>query len=180
MLQKYNIAFIPSSNLEQFIQYAKELSQAASSDKYLLGAESIPHVSLCHFEIASNKIEEVWGMVSALELPQLHLTFREKRSKSHTNHLKWGDICWVSLIPDHIERLTEIHFEIAKIIKKPLNTAFSKYDPHLTLFNSHAEASCALLNHVPQVDPPLEEKFNVALGLIDDVGQVTKILFYNN
>lgn len=180
MLQKYNIAFIPSRNPEQFIQYAEELSQAAPSDKYLLGVGSMPHVSLCHFEIESNKIEDIWGMVSALELPELHLTFEEKRSKSYAGHPKWGGVCWVSLIPDYMDRLNEIHLEIAKIIKTPLNAAFSEYDPHMTLFNSHAEKSCALLNYAPRLELPLEEEFGVALGLIDDVGQLTEILFCNN
>ena len=128
----------------------------------------------------SNKIEEIWNRVSALELPELHLTFGEKRSKLYAAHPKWGGVCWVSLMPDHIEQLTEIYLEIAKIIKTPLNAAFSDYDPHLTLFNSHAETACAHSNDVPQVNPPMEGEFNIALGLIDDVGQVTEILFYNN
>jgi len=179
LLQKYNIALIPSRNPEQFIQHAEELLQNAPSDKYRLGIGSIPHVSLCHFEIESNKIEDIWSMVSALELPEIQLSFGEKRSKSYTGHPKWGGVCWVSLIPAHIERLTEIHLEIAKIIKIPLNAAFSEYDPHLTLFNSHAEELYAHLNNLPQVVPPLEEEFNVALGLIDEVGQLTEILFCN-
>ena len=180
MLHKYNLAFIPSKNPEQFIQYAAKLSQAAPSDKYLLGVASFPHVSLCHFEIESNQIEDIWKRVCALELPELHLTFDEKRSKSYTSHPQWDNVCWVSLIPDNIVTLTEIHLEIAKIIKTPLNAAFSEYDPHLTLFNSHAETACALLNHERRLDPPLEEKFSIALGLIDSVGQVTKILFCHN
>ena len=116
MLHKYNLAFIPSKNPEQFIQYAAKLSQAAPSDKYLLGVASFPHVSLCHFEIESNQIEDIWKRVCALELPELHLTFDEKRSKSYTSHPQWDNVCWVSLIPDNIVTLTEIHLEIAKII----------------------------------------------------------------
>jgi hypothetical protein len=105
---------------------------------------------------------------------------KKKRSKLYTGHSKWGGVCWISLIPDHIAQLTEIHLEMTKIIKNPLNAAFSDYDPHLTLFNSHAETVCVHFNHAPQVNPPLEDAFNIALGLIDDVGQITKILFCNN
>jgi hypothetical protein len=180
LLQRYNIAFIPSRNPQQFIQYAEELSQAAPSDKYRLGVESIPHVSICHFEFEGNKIEEIWNTVSALDFPELHLTFEKKRSKLYTAHPKWGGVYWVSLIPNHIVQLTEIHLEITKIIKEPLNAAFSDYDPHLTLFNSHAETACVHFNHAPQVNPPLEDAFNIALGLIDDAGQITEILFCNN
>jgi hypothetical protein len=78
LLQRYNIAFVPSRNPQQFIQYAEELSQVAPSDKYKLGVKSIPHVSLCHFEIEDNKIEGIWDMVSVLDLPKLHLTFEKK------------------------------------------------------------------------------------------------------
>lgn len=180
LLQRYNIAFVPSREPQQFIQYAEELSQAAPSDKYRLGVGSIPHVSLCHFEIEDNKIEDIWDMVDALGLPMLHLTFEEKRSKLYTGHPKWGGVCWISLIPDHIVQLTEIHLEITKIIKNPLNAAFSDYDPHLTLFNSHAETACVHFNQAPQVTPSLEDMFSIALGLIDDVGQITKILFCNH
>jgi hypothetical protein len=176
MLQKYNIVFTPDQNLKQFIQYAEKLSQDIPPDKYLLGVNSIPHVSLCQFELESDRIEDVWGKVIALKPPALRMTFAERRSKSYPGHPKWGGVCWVSLMPDHIDQLTKIHLEIANIIKKPLNAAFSEYDPHLTLFNSLAEESCAFLNRMPKVDPPLAEDFNVALGLIDDLGQVTEIL----
>ncbi len=135
MLQKYNIAFIPSKNKKQFIHYAEALSQDIPSDKYRLGETSIPHVSLCHFEIESNKIVEIWNKIRALELPDIHLLFGEKRSKSYLGHPKWGEVCWVSLIPDHLKDLLKIHLEVAQIIKTPLNAAFSDYDPHLTLFN---------------------------------------------
>jgi hypothetical protein len=176
VLQKYNIAFIPSKNPQQFIQCAEILSQDAPSDTYQLGVRSIPHVSLCHFEMEPSKIEEIWNRVSSLKYPELHLTFGSKRSKLYTAHPKWGGVCWVSLIPDHIEYLTEIHLKIAAIIKTPLNAAYSDYDPHLTLFNSHAQTACAYFNNVPQMNPPLEDEFHIALGLIDDFGQVTEII----
>ncbi len=79
-------------------------------------------------------------------------------------------------MPDHLDELTRIHLEVAAIIKKPLNASFKDYDPHLTLFNSCNEEACSVFNELPQVSPLLKEQFIVALGLIDRVGQITKIL----
>lgn len=179
MLRKYNIAFVPSGNTQLFIEYAAELSQVAPPASYLISEGSIPHVSLCHFEGVDTKIEEIWDSVTALELPTLHLSFDKKRSKCYPGHPQLGGVCWVSLIPDHIDTLSAIHLEIAKIIKTPLNASFSHYDPHLTLFNSLGESTYAHINQSPQIYPPLEAEFNIALGPIDDVGQITEILFLN-
>jgi hypothetical protein len=176
LIKRYNLAFIPTGNADQFIHYAAQLSQVAPADKYILGGASIPHVSLCHFAIDSQKIESVWEAVKELGLPKLHLIFKNRRSKIYPTHPTWGGICWISLIPDHIDKLTEIHLKVAAIIKAPLNAAFSEYDPHMTLFNSHAEKPCTQLNFQPQVDSTLEDEFMVALGLIDNVGQITKVL----
>lgn len=124
----------------------------------------------------SDSIESIWRQICNLPLPPLTLSFATRRSKSYANHPQWGGVCWVSLMPDHLRELYLIHLEVAAIIKKPLNAAFKDYDPHLTLLNSCNEEACSSFNESPQVSPPLKEQFTVALGLIDEVGQITKIL----
>ncbi|CEG57404.1 2'-5' RNA ligase family protein [Legionella fallonii] len=180
MVQGYNIAYIPSRNQEHFIQVAQELAATAHPETYCLGPSSFPHISLCHFVMDSESIEGIWRQISNLSLPPLTLSFATRRSKSYANHPRWGGVCWISLMPDHLDELTRIHLEIAAIIKKPLNAAFKDYDPHLTLFNSCNEKACELFNKSPQVLPPLNEQFVVALGLLDEVGQITKILTSTN
>ncbi len=176
VIKKYNLAFLPATP-EPFIQYARDLSREALPHSYLLGENSLPHVSSCHFAIETQQISTIWEKVCDLKLPTLTLTFNRKRSKSYANHPQWGGVCWVSLIPDQQDELTRIHWEIAQIIKTPLNAAFADYDPHLTLFNSKEEKTCHLFNSNPKVQPPFQDHFKIALGLIDDVGQITEILY---
>ena len=57
MLKKYNIAFVSMANISQFVQYAHKLSGHILPATYLLGQNSIPHISLCHFEADENDIE---------------------------------------------------------------------------------------------------------------------------
>lgn len=174
---KYNIAFVPIQNRDQFIQHADTLSSTAPGDRYHIGGDaSIPHVSLCHFE--SDNIEEVWQQVQALQIPPLHMTFDHHRSKSYPGNPKDAGVSWVSLMPDNLEELKDLHLQIADIIKKPLNAAFENYDPHMTLFNSKNQEACSEFNQNPQVTP-LEDDFTVVLGVIDDVGQITEIIYSN-
>lgn len=66
--------------------------------------------------------------------------------------------------------------QIANIVQKPLNAAFSDYDPHLTLFNCYDIKNCKHFNQNPQLNSPIEDVFEIALSNIDRIGQVTKIL----
>ncbi|MCA0404138.1 MAG: 2'-5' RNA ligase family protein [Proteobacteria bacterium] len=174
MHQRYNLALIPTNSL-QFVQYSDSLSQIAPTDTYQLGQDSLPHVTLCQFEMPSNQIDAIWDKVKALELASIELHFAIKRSKIY-EHAKWGGVCWVSLISNELNKLKEMHLDITQIIKNPINAAFNDYDPHLTLFNSNYEEAYAHLNLEPEVNPPLRDEFRIALGLLDNVGQITEIL----
>ena len=176
-MTRYNLALIPANNPDQFILYAQSLSNTAPADQYLIGrGASIPHVSLCHFDSEPEDIDIIWQQVQTLALLPLHLTFDHHQSKAFPGNPKYTNIVWVSLIPDNKELLKNLHLTIADIIKEPLNAAFDRYDPHLTLFNSRAKVACASFNDLPHIVPAFEDDFVIALGLTDDVGQVTDIL----
>lgn len=176
MLKKYNIAFIPKNNQNLFVDYAQALTQTIPADRYLLGKQSLPHVSLCHFELEDSQIETLWKRVSDLNLPNLVLSFQSQRCKSYRNHPKWGGVCWISLMPDKLAQLHSLHWQLTTIIQKPLNAAFFDYDPHLTLLNSQSESESESINKNAVLNPSFIDEFIVALGLIDEVGQITEIL----
>ncbi len=177
---KYNIALIPINDRDQFINHADNLSQTAPGDRYHIGGEtSIPHVSLCHFECDPDNIDNVWEQVQKLDIPSLHLTFAENRSRTYPNNPKDAGVSWVSLMPDNLDKLKELHLQVADIIKRPLNGAFDNYDPHMTLFNSKSDDACLEFNRNPRLIMPLEDDFTVALGIIDDVGQINEIIYSN-
>lgn len=176
-MTRYNLALIPITNPDQFILYAQSLSNTAPADQYLIGrGQSIPHVSLCHFDADPEDIDTIWQQVQTLTLPALHLTFDHHLSKAFAGNPKYTDIIWVSLMPDHRAQLKDLHLLIAEIIKEPLNASFDRYDPHMTLFNSRAKVACAELNEHPHIVPAFTDEFVIALGTTDEVGQVTEIL----
>ncbi len=177
---KYNIALIPSQNQEQFIQYAQTLSSTAPAHTYHIGGKaSIPHVSLCHFLAEPEQIDTIWTQVQGINRPKLHMTFDHHRSKSYSGRPKDIGLCWVSLMPDKLDQLKEHHLKIAKIIGQPLNASFGQYDPHMSLFNSRDEVACAEFNRHTQITPPFEDDFIVVLGYLDNVGQITEIIYPN-
>ena len=177
MLKKYNFAFIPMANTSQFVQYAHKLSEHISPATYFLGQHSIPHISLCHFEADENDIECIWQAVTLLNIAPIKLSFNLQRSKQYPGHPKWGRVCWVSLMPDKIDELKKIHLSIVNnIITKPFNASYDDYDPHLTLFNSYDKNACLTLNENPIINASLNDTFCVALGNIDDNGQLINIL----
>lgn len=183
LLKKYNIAYIPFENPEIFVNYAQKLSQHIPCATYLLGEKSLPHVSLCHFEAEEDNIGNIWGQVITLNVEPMELVFDSLRSKSYSGHPKWGGVCWVSLISDKLAELKKIHLRIAHhIIVEPLNASFDAYDPHLTLLNSYVEQESSVLNDKLKLRSPLKDKFCVALGSIDDNGQLINILcsLFNN
>lgn len=178
MLKKYNIALIPNENHAQFIQYAQSLSQYAPAANYHIGGSaSIPHVSLCHFLMAPENIANLWQTVKNLAVPEIHLIFTHHGSKTFRGNPKYMNVYWVSLIPNHLDKLTALHRLIADIVKHPLNAAYAQYDPHMTLFNSRAKAQCAQFNQKSQLTPPLEGMFHIALGLTDQVGQLIELAY---
>lgn len=177
MKQKYNIALIPSENKEEFIDFAKQSAQNFPDGRYMLGEQSFPHVTLCHFEAYPDQIDKIWEQVQALDLPTTSLDFDTERHKSFPGHPKDGGVRWVSLISDKLDILKEMHLQVAQIIKKPLNGAYENYDPHMTLFNSRLEdVSIAINDHI-ELPTSLHAECVVALGKLDNVGQITEIIY---
>ena len=177
---KFNVALVPKSDMEQFIRYAEVLSANAPADRYHIGGDaSIPHVSLCHFECEPANIDEVWEEIENLDISDLRLRFEHHRSRTYPDNPKDAGVSWVSLVPDHLESLKDLHLQVADIIKKPLNGAFANYDPHMTLFNSKRDEQCAQLNIDTRLIEPLEDDFSVVIGTIDNVGQITQITHSN-
>lgn len=175
MHNKFNIALVPADEyLSDFVAYAKK-SFSIQAAEYLLGTHSVPHVTLCHFIIDESKLDEIHHKVLALKQPPIQLHFSTQRSKTYPADSLWGEWSWVSLLPDKLDELKKLHLQIATIVT-PTNSAFDDYDPHLTLFNSRDKAGCESINQAPQVNPVLSGTFEIKLGRLDDIGQITEIL----
>ncbi len=168
MKQKYNLALIPQAKAEEVIHLSQKLSKLA--DKYLLGKNSNPHVTLYQFEMEAQELAPLCSRLKkewqekpiALSFGQLSYTTFNKR------------IYWISLLPKQTVILHKLHSKIAELIGLPVKTAF---DPHMTLINSKNKPSEQEVQKLLPLAQPLTDTFILCLGSSDEVGQLTEILY---
>lgn len=173
MNNRYNIALIPLNKSTQLTAIAESLSFIA--DKYLLGKESLPHITLCQFTAASSDLPLIWNTVlDNLGQKSISLTLKEFSCITVANE------SWVSLLPNNRDDLNEMHTKISSFIKNPIKKIYDYYDPHLTLINTTKIAyqkSVALLFSQFQ---PISDTFLLSIGISDQIGQFKKILYSHN
>ncbi|OGT38696.1 MAG: hypothetical protein A3F11_03645 [Gammaproteobacteria bacterium RIFCSPHIGHO2_12_FULL_37_14] len=169
MKRKYNLALIPASKGDEAIALAKKFSNVA--DEYLLGDRSFPHVTLYQFQTEEKEIEHIWERVCDIwEEQPLFLTFSKFSCITFDNN-----IFWVSLLPDNCDTLHKMHGSIANTLRLPIKTTF---DPHMTLIstkNKEYEEAAALVSDSYK---PITDRFTLSLGVSDDIGQLTNIIYH--
>lgn len=162
-LKKYNIAFVPKLKSEDFITLTKDSKHI---ENYCVGPESIPHITICQFYYNPDQIESLWDEICSEPLETtISLSFKEFSIISFDNNLYW-----ISLLPYHVDKLTDI-FNI--ISKKVECIRKDTYDPHLTLFNSHLE-NAHLYDTTKEIF--IEDNFELVLGETDEIGQLKYIM----
>jgi hypothetical protein len=172
MKKKYNIAVIPTSQsktsqTKKIIELAHILSPIA--DKYLLGNDSLPHVTLYQFVLDENEIPNLWQKIFiAVNEKNINLIF-DKLSCITFN----DDTYWASLIPSNRETLNKIQVFIASILNMPANKS---YDPHLTLINTKNRNYESEVKNLVNHYLPINDAFTLSLGEGDDIGQFIKLL----
>lgn len=165
-MNHYNIALVPKKMSDKVVQCAQQFAEIA--DQYILGKQSLPHVTLCQFVIEPEFIEQIWQQANKL-IPQqtIELTFNELSCITFDNQ-----IFWTSLMPNHREWLTDLHEKTAKMLMK----APKRYDPHMTLFNTRNKDYQRLVEAYKPNYTPICDEFTLALGKSDGIGQLTEIL----
>lgn len=168
MKTKYNIALVPASRAIEFVKLSKKLSHI--TDHYLLGDNSLPHVTLYQFEAKESDIDNVWSQVCKVrEGKSIELLFSDFSCITFDNK-----IYWVSLLPNNCEVLHKFHVEIADAIKLPVKQSF---DSHLTLINTknkdyEKEVDILTKNYISIVDT-----FILSIGKSDVIGQFTEVIY---
>ena len=165
MIKKYNLALLPATKNAEIIKYSQTLSGLA--DTYMLGVDSLPHVTLYQFEIDETEINLLWAKVnqSWTEAP-LEITFN-RLSCLTFNQI----IYWVLLMPTNAITLYEMHAKIANIIHRPIK---KNYDPHMTLINTKNK-NCELeIKKLLSPYQPMRDVFTLSLGRCDAVGQFNR------
>jgi 2'-5' RNA ligase len=167
MKSKYNIVFYPTSKQSEFTRIAQQFAEY--SDEYLLGKNSLPHVTLYQFEAEDKDLDNVWQQArETFTQKTIHLRFDKIKSVAVKNF--YG----ISLIPDNIDTLQVIHTDVAKLLQLPIRP---EYDPHLTLFNSLNQDFLPAMNKFAETFAGIEDEFTLALGTSDFIGQFKQVIF---
>lgn len=166
--KKYNLALIPMTENKYIVDIARTFCEIA--DKYLLGENSLPHLTLYQFETEESKIKDTWDKVSQRwkEKP-IELTFAEFSCITFDDN-----IYWVSLLPNHTEVLYKMHEKIANIIEQPIKKNF---DPHITLINTKNKEYEKEVEKFSILFNSFRDDFILKLGKCDEVGQFTEIIY---
>ena len=168
MNQRYNVALLPTTKSADFIRLAQRLYPLAAD--YKIGADSLPHITLCQFYASANEMELLWQQATTtLPNPYIEVTLQA------ISYTSGNDRDWIALLPKHIDDLTHLHRLIAVLVPNPLGKCFKNYDPHLTLINTQDEnckASVAKFS-----TPAITDKFILSLGLSDEVGQYKEVIY---
>lgn len=167
MKNKYNIVFYPTSKHVEFTAVAQQFK--AFSNEYLLGKNSLPHLTLYQFEEEDSALDAIWQQAQE-SLSQTTICLRFDK----INYVPVSNFYGLSLLPDNIEKLHELHGEVAKLLKLPVKT---QYDPHLTLIISLNTDFETTMEEVAKTLVPIEDEFTLALGTSDDFGQFQKVIF---
>lgn len=168
MKNQYNIVLIPLNKKNSFIKYSHYLSGIA--DTYLLGENSLPHVTIYQFQASESEIKSIWeNACEKINQASLQLSFREFSCITFDKK-----IFWASLLPDNIDVLMKMHAIIADVVKQPVK---ANYDPHLTLINTKDSTYENLVNQLSERYSPIKDTFILALGRSDEIGQFTEVIF---
>lgn len=168
MKKKYNLALTPVSRSNDVIALAKRFSNIA--DEYLLGNESIPHVTLYQFQAEETEINHIWEQVCRIwEKKPLKFVFKKFSCITFDNN-----IFWVSLVPSNCDVLHKMHGCIANILQLPIKKMF---DPHMTLVNTKDKEYEKTAAFISASYKPIMDTFILSLGLSDDSGQLVNIIY---
>jgi len=168
MKRKYNLALIPLSKSKEFVDVAEKFSNIA--DKYLLGNNSHPHITLYQFEADENQIDNIWR--KACDEWNHKLINLELATFSYITFDK--DTYWISLLPKDSDILHEMHSIIAGILQLPTK---QNYDPHLTLINTKNAVQKDEIEHLSKSFIPIVDSFKLAVGKSDNIGQFIDVIY---
>ncbi len=130
MSDLYNIALIPTDEtiIQELEQYSQELAKK-NHGPYILGVNSIPHVTIGILNSTDNTIFELWQIIKSSNISNLHLALRGLYFQY------WGDSIWHGLQVNKIKELKTLQANMLKIdlVEGFKNLTGSEYFPHFTL-----------------------------------------------
>jgi len=192
---RYNIALVPAR--PTFYKLYTQNAQRNFGNRYsqyLLGKDSIPHITLCQFDDSSEFDEKKGMSQGALQkiLKKLGTQFLDHvyhptfigihflRLASQYGELFSSDLFSVELLVQRESKLVNLHEEVASMVIgfgfQPLNTLGAAYRPHLTLACLAAVSTLSIPSFPHELLGTPDFPFVVRLGLSDDYWQFAKVV----
>lgn len=171
MKNKYNIALIPMHTSNLIITLSNKLSHIA--DQYILGENSLPHVTLCQFIASEDALADIWDKVcDSLQHKIIDLVFMDISCITLNNIIHW-----ISLLPNNNDKLSVMNVLVADIIKNPVSKSYKEYVPHMTLVNTKNKDYEKFAGELSKSYEPIADTFILSLGKSDEIGQYTKMIY---
>lgn len=192
---KYNVALIPArpAFYKLYIQSAQR-NFGNRYSQYLLGRDSIPHITLCQFDDANEFDEKKGTSQGALRkiIKQLKTQFVDHvfhptfigihflKLSSQFGELFSSDLFSVELLVQRERKLVSLHENVSSMVVelgfRVLNTLGEAYRPHLTLASLSAVATLSIPSFPHDLLGTPSFPFVVRLGLSDDYWQFAKVI----
>lgn len=161
MIKKYNLALIPTTQNTTFLKLAHKFRSV--SDQYILGENSLPHITLRQFHADPNVIDTIWREAWMMVPQSLKLRL-ESFSFTTSNQV----VYWLALMPNQRELLFKLHQKISSMLDMTFN---ENYDPHLTLCNTRVSNCESLMDVEKNQFKVITDHFRLGLGDCDPIGQ---------
>lgn len=166
-MKKYNIALLPASKSEEFVEISKKFAGMALI--YNLGEKSLPHITLGQFYREEDEVKATWDEICAtLSEHALDLAFKNFSFITFDNRM-----FWISLMPGDVPELHKLQAEVAATLKIPSKRP---YDPHLTLMSTSDSTYENKAAPVVEEYRTIADTFILALGECDELGQFVNII----
>ena len=178
-MKRYNIALLPTNNTfrERLIKISRDYFYEIH-DKYILGLEGLPHVTLCQFksdnveivkEVYRAFLDEISDKIIRLEIKDFNL-----REGSLVNSGKF--IAEYKVKPK--SHLMDMQIQCAKVLKKyniSNLTPSDRYNPHITL--ARLSAKPEKIPELKTLENPVSFESSFAVGLSTEEGVFCKELY---
>lgn len=170
---RYNIALLPKTKSQEFINLAAPLSTQAD---YLLGPNSYPHITLAQFNVENDyNLDAIWQEVVKIQnesgIERRNIYFNQVYAKVDGNYV------WLGLLIKNNVVCQQLHEKIATALQQMnitcLNASFDQYMPHLTLART---TDLAISDSFTAMNVNYNNLFYLALGVSDEKGQLIKII----
>ena len=165
MLKKYNIALLPKRKNEKIIELSEQFD--LNFYDYKLGKKSYAHLTIIQFYADNFQVEKKWlALCEQYKMHEIELIFQ-----FFSIFTLDSQVFWLSILPDKIKILYEIHRSVCSILKLSENKL---YDPHVTLFSTKDRRLNLILESFPSF--LVSDYFVLSIGECDEAGQFTKLI----